>query len=83
MGRSGSFCPMAASVAPEEMPTRMPSSFALRRAISLAASASTWTTPSSSAMSRFFGMKPAPMPWIGCGPGAPPEITGEAVGSTA
>jgi hypothetical protein len=28
-------------------------------------------------------MKPAPMPWIGCGEGAPPEITGEATGSTA
>ena len=28
-------------------------------------------------------MKPAPMPWIGCGEGAPPEMTGEAVGSTA
>ena len=34
-------------------------------------------------MSRFFGMKPAPMPWIGCGLGAPPEMTGECVGSTA
>ena len=28
-------------------------------------------------------MKPAPMPWIGCGLGAPPLITGDAVGSTA
>ena len=28
-------------------------------------------------------MKPAPMPWIGCGAGAPPEMTGEAAGSTA
>src|SRR6187551_324228 len=26
-------------------------------------------------------MKPAPMPWIGCGPGWPPEITGLSVGS--
>ena len=39
--------------------------------------------PSSSAVFRFFGMKPAPMPWIGWGAGAPPEITGEAWGSTA
>ncbi|MCY1552290.1 hypothetical protein D9M68_886780 [compost metagenome] len=28
-------------------------------------------------------MKPAPMPWIGWGAGLPPEITGEATGSTA
>ena len=28
-------------------------------------------------------MKPAPIPWILCGPGAPPEITGEWTGSTA
>ena len=28
-------------------------------------------------------MKPAPMPWIGCGPRCPPESTGEASGSTA
>ena len=74
---------MAARVAPEEMPTRMPSSRAERRAISRAASASTWITPSSSAVCRFFGMKPAPMPWIGCGLGLPPLITGDALGSTA
>ena len=34
-------------------------------------------------MCRFFGTKPAPMPWIGCGAGAPPLMTGEAAGSTA
>jgi cysteine synthase A len=28
------------------------------------------------------GTNPAPMPWIGCGPLAPPESTGEAAGST-
>ena len=28
-------------------------------------------------------MKPAPIPWILCGPGAPPDKTGEASGSTA
>ena len=70
-------------VAPLLMPTSMPSSRAQRRAISRAGSGSTWITPSSSAVSRLVGMKPAPMPWIGCGDGAPPEITGEAVGSTA
>ena len=34
-------------------------------------------------VSRLAGMKPAPMPWIGCGPGLPPEDTGDSVGSTA
>ncbi len=28
-------------------------------------------------------MKPAPIPWILCGPGWPPEMTGEWTGSTA
>ena len=28
-------------------------------------------------------MNPAPMPWILCGPGWPPEITGLSSGSTA
>ena len=28
-------------------------------------------------------MNPAPMPWIGCGAGWPPEMTGDSVGSTA
>ena len=32
---------------------------------------------------RTSGTKPAPMPWILCGPGAPPESTGESAGSTA
>ena len=26
-------------------------------------------------------MKPSPIPWILCGPGLPPEITGESVGA--
>ena len=29
------------------------------------------------------GINPAPIPWILCGPGAPPERTGESAGSTA
>ena len=29
------------------------------------------------------GTKPAPIPWIGCGPGLPPDSTGDSVGSTA
>ena len=28
-------------------------------------------------------MNPAPIPWILCGPGCPPDITGDEMGSTA
>ena len=73
----------ANAAAPEEIPARIPSSFARRRAYSKDWSFVTWTTSSTRAVSRFFGMKPAPIPWILCGPGAPPEITGEWTGSTA
>ena len=45
--------------------------------------AHTWMMSSMMLMSRLPGMKPAPMPWILCGPGAPPEMTGLSVGSTA
>ena len=34
-------------------------------------------------VSQLPGMNPAPMPWILCGPGLPPEITGDSAGSTA
>ena len=44
---------------------------------------STWTISSSRSVRSTFGTKPAPIPWILCGPGAPPESTGESVGSTA
>ncbi len=43
----------------------------------------TWMVSFSRLQSRLPGMKPAPMPWILCGPGAPPEMTGDSVGSTA
>lgn len=43
----------------------------------------TLTTPSIRLVSRLPGMNPAPMPWILWGPGAPPLITGDSVGSTA
>ena len=46
-------------------------------------SGSTWMVSSIREMSRLPGMKPAPMPWILCGPGFPPEMTGLSVGSTA
>jgi hypothetical protein len=64
------------------MPTSMPSSRAQRRAISRGFGIDLEHAVEQIGM-RFFGMKPAPMPWIGCGDGWPPEITGDATGSTA
>ena len=34
-------------------------------------------------VSKTSGTKPAPIPWILCGPGSPPSKTGDSVGSTA
>ena len=34
-------------------------------------------------VSRMAGTNPAPMPWMGWGPLAPPDSTGDAAGSTA
>ena len=73
----------AATAAPEEMPTGMPSSRATARAVSKAASLLTVTTSSITERSRIAGTNPAPMPWILCGPGWPPDSTGESSGSTA
>jgi alkylation response protein AidB-like acyl-CoA dehydrogenase len=74
---------LPARVAPELMPTSRPSTLALRRAQSLASAGLTWIAPSIDWVCRLPGMNPAPMPWIGCGAGWPPEITGDSVGSTA
>ena len=60
----------------------MPSRRATSRAVSSASSSSTAMTSSSRSRSSTGGTKPAPMPWILCGPGRPPEMTGEAAGST-
>ena len=57
--------------------------------MALASSSVTRSTRSTSDRSRFFGTKPAPMPWILCGDGLTSSparvwlITGEPVGSTA
>ncbi len=48
----------------------MPSSRASRRAISKASSLVTWTTSSMISVFSTSGTKPAPMPWILCGPGS-------------
>mmetsp|Transcript_28868 Transcript_28868/g.60631 ORF Transcript_28868/g.60631 Transcript_28868/m.60631 type:complete len:206 (-) Transcript_28868:456-1073(-) len=73
----------ATTAAPEEMPTSTPSSLARRRAMAMASPDSTCTTSSTMAMSQLPGTNPAPMPCILCGPGFPPERTGDSDGSTA
>src|SRR5271170_2708184 len=59
----------AATAAPEEMPTGMPSIRATSRAVSNAVWLPTAMISSITLRSRIAGMKPAPMPWILCGPG--------------
>mmetsp|Transcript_92169 Transcript_92169/g.134713 ORF Transcript_92169/g.134713 Transcript_92169/m.134713 type:complete len:223 (-) Transcript_92169:696-1364(-) len=73
----------ASTAAPDEMPHSTPSSLASRRAIVIASSEATCMTSSIILISQLPGMNPAPMPWILCGPGAPPDMTGDSLGSTA
>ena len=73
----------AQTAAPPEMPARIPSSLQSRRAISPASSCFTATISSSSFVSSTFGTNPGPQPWILCGPGFPPAMTGESAGSAA
>src|SRR3954454_18467754 len=73
----------ADSAAPEEMPPGIPSERARRRAWAKLSSLPTWMISSITSVSRMSVTKPAPMPWIGCGDGCPPESTGLAAGSTA
>mmetsp|Transcript_94 Transcript_94/g.285 ORF Transcript_94/g.285 Transcript_94/m.285 type:complete len:203 (-) Transcript_94:417-1025(-) len=73
----------ARTAAPLEMPTISPSSLARRRAIAIASSPGIETISSKSETSALPGMKPAPMPWILCGPGLPPPMTADSDGSTA
>ena len=61
----------------------MPSALASAREVSNAVWLPTVTTSSMTLRSRIPGTKPAPMPWILCGPGWPPDRTGESSGSTA
>src|SRR5690606_32787293 len=73
----------AASAAPEEIPTGMPSSAATRRAVANAVSLPMRTISSITSRFRIGGTKPAPMPWILCGPGGLPDSTALSSGSTA
>ncbi len=65
------------------MPEKMPSSLHRRRASTAESSFETVMTSSMTALLRTFGTKPGPQPWILCGPGLPPEMTGESFGSAA
>ena len=53
------------------------------RTVANASSFSTVMISSRRLTSRIAGTNPAPIPWIGCGPLAPPDSTGDAAGSTA
>ncbi len=48
--------------APDDMPHRIPSSFASLRAVSMASSFDTFIISSKRFVSRIFGIKPAPIP---------------------
>src|SRR5208337_4055420 len=65
--RAAAMAPTTA--APQEMPQRMPSSLASRRVISKASSSRTAMTSSMTFGLSTSGIKPAPIPWILCGPG--------------
>mmetsp|Transcript_33965 Transcript_33965/g.69344 ORF Transcript_33965/g.69344 Transcript_33965/m.69344 type:complete len:309 (+) Transcript_33965:315-1241(+) len=73
----------AVTAAPDEIPQKIPSSVAILLAMAMASSPEIWITSSSRDVSAFPGMNPAPMPWILCGPGLPPERTADSTGSTA
>lgn len=68
----GSYCGSGASVQPSNSLTA-----------TLQVAVPTWMTSSMILVSSTPGTKPAPIPWILCGPGLPPDSTGDSVGSTA
>ena len=82
-GISPNFLAIAASEAPVEIPPKIPSSFANLCAKLNASSFPTRMAPYRISVFKTAGMKPAPIPWIACGPGAPPLMTGDCSGSTA
>mmetsp|Transcript_58924 Transcript_58924/g.161619 ORF Transcript_58924/g.161619 Transcript_58924/m.161619 type:complete len:207 (+) Transcript_58924:427-1047(+) len=82
-GRAAS-CLAAHTDAPDEMPHIKPSVVASSRAVAIASSSDTCITSSIMSRSALPGTKPAPMPWILCGPWClPPLRTGLLVGSSA
>mmetsp|Transcript_36416 Transcript_36416/g.96037 ORF Transcript_36416/g.96037 Transcript_36416/m.96037 type:complete len:335 (+) Transcript_36416:495-1499(+) len=82
-GRAAS-CFAAHTDAPDEIPHMSPSVVASSLAVAIASSSETCMTSSNMEISALPGMKPAPMPWILCGPWClPPESTGDDTGSRA
>ena len=73
----------AAKAAPEEIPIGNPSIFAAILAVANAVSFAIWIISSMQFLFKILGIKPAPIPWILCGPAEPPESTGLSSGSTA
>jgi len=73
----------AHSAAPHEMPASRPTRFAHAHAVWIASSSDTEITSSNSSRLSTGGTKPAPIPWIRCGPAGSPESTAEPRGSTA
>ena len=75
-------CSAAHSAAPQEMPASTPTRRATSRAVEIASSSETVMTSSRSSRLSTGGMKPAPIPWMRCGPMRPPERTADPAGST-
>ena len=73
----------AATLQPLEMPQKMPSSRASRRAVATLSSVVVVTTPVSSETSRLRGTKPSPMPSMPWWPQARRESRAHSAGSTA
>lgn len=73
----------ANTLAPDEIPARMPSLTASSAAVLTASSPATVSMPPRTDSSRFLGTKLAPMPWILCGPARPSVTRGLSAGSIA
>ena len=76
-------CNAANAAAPDEIPLINPSSRASLLAVSIASSLLTYIISFIKDKSQFLGTNPAPIPYILCGPGFPPDKTGDSAGSTA
>ena len=66
-------CKLAHSAAPQEIPASRPSRRAQVHAVWIASSSETGITSSISSRLSTGGTKPAPMPWMRCGPGRSPR----------
>ena len=73
----------AFKAAPEEIPAEMPSVLINSLPVANASSFSTGMISSITFLSKMLGTKPAPIPWILCGPATPVERTALVFGSTA